>query len=135
MSHHTSRAFSFIELLASLAIFSVILLTLFSALSSVQQSWVATQDRVEKYRSARVALDTLERRISGATLNTYWGYDDPESPTEYAPQSELHFISAPVPQLFEVRNSNICRPENRLWNCQSNATSRRANSKARSFTG
>jgi uncharacterized protein (TIGR02599 family) len=85
-------AFTLVEVMASLAILSILMVLLSTALSSIQGSAFRMRDKSERHREARVAFDNLERRISLATLNTYWGYDNPEKPTEYAPQSELHFV-------------------------------------------
>lgn len=103
MIHHpcgtATAGFSLIEVLTSLAILSVLMVILATMLSSIQRSFNRVRDKAEKYHEARVAFDNLERRIAQATLNTYWGYDNPERPTEYSPRSELHFVCGPMGQL------------------------------------
>ena len=49
-----------------------------------------------EFRQARDGFDAISRRLSQATLNTYWDYDDPNVPTRYIRQSELRFLSGPT---------------------------------------
>lgn len=87
--------FSLLEMLVAMAILSLITVLLVSALSATQDTWARTQDRIGQFRQARVAFETAGQRIAEATVNPYWGYDDPEFPKTYERQSELHFVCGP----------------------------------------
>jgi uncharacterized protein (TIGR02599 family) len=88
-----ARGFTLIELLVSTAVFSLIMVILLQTTSSVGKIWSDSTGRIEQFRSARTAFEAITRRLSQATLNTYWDYDNPSAPTKYLRQSELRFIS------------------------------------------
>ncbi len=89
-------AFTLVELLVSTAIVALLLVILLSITSQVTASWRHTSGRTEQFRQARESFDAISRRLGQATLNTYWDYDDPASPTNYVRQSELRFLSGPT---------------------------------------
>ena len=100
------RAFTLVEMLVSMVIMSFIMIALVSALGQTQNLWNQTQDRAEKFREARIGFETVSRRLSNATLNPYWGYDDADNPTEYARQSELHFVVGPSEVILDASRKN-----------------------------
>jgi len=89
-------AFTIVELLVSTAIVALLLVILLSVTSQVTATWRHTSGRTEQFRQAREAFDAITRRLGQATLNTYWDYDDPTSPTNYVRQSELRYLSGPT---------------------------------------
>ena len=86
------RAFSLPELLVSIAILSLLMLFTFQMMEQTQRTWLVAKENTSSYKEARAAFEVMTRRLSQATLNTYWGYDDPEDPDEYEKKSELHFV-------------------------------------------
>ena len=86
---------SLLELLIAMSIFSLVASLLIAALATTQETWARTRERIGQFREARTAFEIAGQRISAATVNPYWGYDDPEAPTEYQRQSELHFVTGP----------------------------------------
>ncbi len=95
-----ARAFTIIELLVSTAVLALILGILLAITSQVQSTFSRTAGRIEQFGNARTAFESIERRLSQATLNTYWNYDDPITPTTYRRQSELRFVSGPAADLL-----------------------------------
>ncbi len=91
-----ARAFTVIELLVSTAVLALILGILLSITGQVQDTFSRTAGQIEQFGSARKAFESIQRRLSQATLNTYWNYDDPIRPTTYRRQSELRFVSGPA---------------------------------------
>jgi uncharacterized protein (TIGR02599 family) len=89
-------AFTLVELMVSLALISVLMLIVVQITNQTSATWRYTATKAEQFREARTAFDTMTRRISQATLNTYWDYDDPVAPKQYIRQSELRFISGPM---------------------------------------
>lgn len=67
------------------------LVAMLSMTDQVQKTYRSTLGKAEQFREARVAFESIARRLSQATLNTYWDYDSPTSPTRYLRQSELRF--------------------------------------------
>jgi len=108
------RAFSLIELLVSAAVMAVLLLILLAISNQVTTIWRHTSGKMEQFRQAREAFDRISRRLSQATLNTYWDYDNPAAPTRYIRQSELRFLSGPMEPLTGT-GPNGSRPTHGLF--------------------
>ena len=92
------KAFTLVELLVSMAIISILLLVLLSITDSTRKTWLYTTNKIQEFREAREAFEAITRRLSQATLNTYWDYhypnnDPAKAPDSYIRQSELRFIS------------------------------------------
>jgi uncharacterized protein (TIGR02599 family) len=85
------RGFTLVEVLASCAVLAILLTVLLSMTAEVQKTSRLTQGKTEQFREARVAFETITRRLSLATLNTYWDYDDRSNLKNYNRQSELRF--------------------------------------------
>jgi uncharacterized protein (TIGR02599 family) len=103
----TRAAFTLIEVLVSMTILTMLLLMLVQTTDAVRRTWTQTTGSVEQFREAREAYESMTRRITQATLNTYWDYDNPTKPTKYMRQSELRFISGPMQsQLIGTSNPN-----------------------------
>jgi uncharacterized protein (TIGR02599 family) len=93
-------AFTLVELLASTAVIAVLLLVLVSAVSQTGATLRMTTSKTEEFREARTAFETVTRRLSEATLNTYWDYDNPTAPKRYERRSELRFVCGPAASLL-----------------------------------
>lgn len=93
-------AFSVVELLASTAVLVVLLLLLVTTVSQTGATLRMTTSKTEEFREARTAFETITRRLSEATLNTYWDYDNPLAPTRYERRSELRFVCGPAAALL-----------------------------------
>ncbi len=97
-------SFTLVELLVSTALIAVISLLLVMTTNSTAATWRYTTGRIEQFRGADVAFETITRRLSQATLNTYWDYFDAKGnaktpanattfiPAHYGRQSDLRFI-------------------------------------------
>ncbi len=88
-----NRAFTLVELLVATTVVMLLLVLLASITDATRNTWAYTQGKIEQFREAREAFDSITRRISQATLNTYWDYDNPSEPRNYLRQSELRFAS------------------------------------------
>lgn len=103
MSRSLSRAaFTLVELLVSMAVVSLLLVSLARILADTQFAWMGAKARTDEFREARAAFDAIASKLSQATLNSYWGYKlDPSGvPELYQRQSELHFVCGPVTTLL-----------------------------------
>lgn len=76
-----------------MALISMMTVLLVTMTNSTAKLWTYTTSRSEQFRSASTAFEAITRRLSQATLNTYWDYDDPAKPTRYQRQSDLRFIA------------------------------------------
>lgn len=104
------RAFTLVEMMVASVILSVILLLVFSITQQTGDAWKNSAAKIEYFQGARAAFETMTRRISRATLNTYYDYFDSNFkrradyagdaaalgsflPYRYGRHSDLHFIS------------------------------------------
>lgn len=92
--------------MASLAILGVIMLAIFGVTRETGKIWKSSTAKIEAFQGARLAFESLTRRLSQSTLNGYYDYFDANghssshpsyngTPSVYGRQSELHFISGP----------------------------------------
>src|SRR5690349_5884687 len=97
--------FTLVELLLAMAVAALIAVFLASMVNQTSSLWSNTKARVEQFRDARLAFEAITRRLSQATLNTYWDYYYPPgsnssslssstavAPIGYGRQSELRFV-------------------------------------------
>ena len=84
-----SPAFTLVELLISMSVLTVIMLLMVSIAGSTQRIWKQTSTRIDAFRATRTGFESMTRRISQATLNTYWDYNSTTAPTRYVRRSEL----------------------------------------------
>jgi len=91
-----------------MAVLALLLVVMASILNQTTTAWRSTRGKIEQFRQARDAFESMSRKISQSTLNTYWDYLDAGNatrtpansstfvPVRYARQSELRFISGPA---------------------------------------
>jgi uncharacterized protein (TIGR02599 family) len=102
-----SGAFTLVEVLVSFSVVALLTVILASMVNATSSLWGQTRGRIEQFQQAREAFDALTRRLSEATLNTYYDYVDAAGnprttansatfvPARYVRQSELRFLSGP----------------------------------------
>jgi uncharacterized protein (TIGR02599 family) len=89
--------FSLIELLVSVSVLSLIMVLVFQMLERTQATFKKARDSVAEFKDARNGFDTITRRLSQATLNTFWQVSNNESnvATKFDRESDLHFVCGP----------------------------------------
>jgi len=95
VSRHRA-GFTLVELMVSMAILVLLLLVIVSITDATRKTWAYTSSKIEEFGNAREAFESITRKLSQATLNTYWDYHYPagnSTPDRYIRQSELRFIS------------------------------------------
>jgi uncharacterized protein (TIGR02599 family) len=91
-NYHPKRGFTLLELLIAMAV-SIVLVAIISQItSSVMKTTSSTSSKIDAFATARLGFNLLNQRLSKATLNTFWAYDDPLNPTVYLRSSDLQFI-------------------------------------------
>lgn len=108
-NNHFSRSrkgFTLVELLIATALIVLLLLFLVAMTDSTAKTWKYASSKTEQFQEARVAFDSMTRRLSEATLNTYWDVEYPSgartpatAPSRYIRKSELRFVSGPMNSL------------------------------------
>lgn len=96
------RGFTLLELIVSMAVLSILMAIVLGITMATNQATKNTSSKLHAFSSARNAFDSLTRDLSQATVNTYWDYDDPNSPKRYLRQSELHFVCGPAETLIGI---------------------------------
>ncbi|TDU80759.1 uncharacterized protein (TIGR02599 family) [Prosthecobacter fusiformis] len=104
--------FSLVELLVSMTVLSMIMLMSARFIGQMQETWSASNARLEQFREARGAFEIITQSLRQATLNTYLTYeyntgDSPtvptsreEAPLKYIRHSELQFINGSAAELL-----------------------------------
>ena len=108
-----NRGFTLVEILVTTAVIALLMVVMSNIVNSTTSTWTYTSSKIEQFRSAREGFESMTRRISQATLNTYWDYDNPNTPTKYLRQSELRFISGP--NVAGSSTSNPPRPTHGIF--------------------
>lgn len=97
-----SCGFTLVEVLVASLVLILLLMVLFSTVSQTSLITRRATEKISSFQGARFAFETVTRTLSQATLNSYWDYDDPNSPVRYLRTSQLHFLvgksgTAPFP--------------------------------------
>jgi uncharacterized protein (TIGR02599 family) len=84
--------FTLLEMMVSFVVLAILVILIATMIDATAKATRRPIEQAQTFQEARTAFELLTRRLSQATLNTYWDYDDPNNPTEYLRQSELHFV-------------------------------------------
>ena len=90
--------FTLVELLVSTALIALLMLLLLGTVDQTQNVWKRTTAKIAQFQASRAAFEAMNRRLSQATLNTYYRATDTQTGNAKAEylfrrQSELQFIS------------------------------------------
>jgi uncharacterized protein (TIGR02599 family) len=105
--HSASRAgFTLAEVMVSSVLIVMIMGLLLQTVSQTQKVWAGTTAKVAQFQGARVGFESMVRRLSMATLNTYWRAYDGDLTTQredytFIRKSELQFLSGPSAKIFD----------------------------------
>lgn len=108
LRHPSTCGLTLLELLLSMALLSVVMIIIASAIATMQNTWMRVREKSDEYRGARMALDSMTRNLRQATLDARWvpvteESDTPTSGIEpaYKRVSNLHFVCGPSNTLLE----------------------------------
>lgn len=107
--HSQQGGFTIAELLVAAAILVMLVALLLNMVTQTSKTWKSTSGKIEQFRDARDAFDSITRRLGQATLNTYLDYNNPTNPTAFMRQSQLRFLSGPTETILaplSLTNSN-----------------------------
>lgn len=104
------QGFTILELLVAMTILSLIVVVLVSMTGRMGTLWRSSGAKLEQFREARRAFESITRRVSTATLAPYLDYEYPggnsaNPPTRYVRKSDLRFLSTPVNDLSGLNAS------------------------------
>jgi uncharacterized protein (TIGR02599 family) len=100
--------FTLVEVLVSTVLIVAIMVLLLGTVDQTQRLWARSRAKATQFQSARAAFEVISRRLSQATLNTYWRASDLDVNTNQAHllfrrQSELQFISGPMDRILDAK--------------------------------
>lgn len=108
------KGFSLIELLAALAIFSIMALVLYIAFERTNQVWRHGEYKAQQYQNARTALDMISREMTAAIISTggptsfsntnkppYFWTVDGTGGTDYD-QDQIYFVFPRLNAIYET---------------------------------
>lgn len=100
-SFRARTAFTLVEVLVSTVLIVLLMGLLLSTVSQSQNIMSRTTAKVKQFQAARNAFDSMTRRLSQATLNTYYRAYDSDATVEtstftFARESGLQFLSGPT---------------------------------------
>ena len=97
-----TRAFTLVELLVASVVLLIILLMLVAMVNQTATIWRTTTTKVEQFRSARTAFESITRQLSQATINPYYDYSLNKGgyKIKYIRQSDLRFIAGACNGLY-----------------------------------
>ena len=124
--------FTLVELMVSTGLIALLMLLLLGTVDQTQNVWKRTTAKVAQFQASRAAFEAMNRRLSQATLNTYYRATDTQSGNAKAEllfrrQSELQFISGhlsgattpsgTIPGIFTAAPSiaGLTRPPERAY--------------------
>lgn len=104
------RAFTLVEVLVSSVLIVAIMVLLLGTVDQTQRLWSRSRSKATQFQSARAAFEVMSRRLSQATLNTYWRANDSDPDQNKASllfrrQSELQFLSGPMDRLLDAKTT------------------------------
>ena len=102
-------AFTLVELLVSMLVLSIMLVLLTQTVGSLRDTITRTTGAVGEFQEARGAFETMTRRLSQATLNTYNDLNPLSTSigaANYVRASELRFITGNADALTGGTNSS-----------------------------
>ena len=83
-----------VEMLVGLAVSTMLIVVVLSLLNHANSTIRTADSKLSAFQSAQAGFDLMTQKLSDATLNTYYDYDNPLAPTAYIRHSDLHFLVA-----------------------------------------
>ena len=71
--------FTLVELMVSTGLIALLMLLLLGTVDQTQNVWKRTTAKVAQFQASRAAFEAMNRRLSQATLNTYYRATDTQS--------------------------------------------------------
>lgn len=108
----TRAGFTLVEVLVSTVLIVAIMVLLLGTVDQTQRLWQRSRSKTTQFQSARSAFEAMSRRLSQATLNTYWRAHEPVLTSEtsdfkFRRQSELQFVSGPTTRFFNAGPTKV----------------------------
>lgn len=102
-SFRNRAGFTLVELIVGMAVLVLMFGFLLTASNQMTRILGRTVTKSEQFRNSRDAFERITTRLSQASLNTYWAYDNDKLPTRYERRSELRFLTGQAKDLVGAR--------------------------------
>ena len=101
---YSSRAgFTILEVMVASAVFVLLLGLLMSTISQTSTVTRRATEKVSAFQGARSAFELITSKLSQATMNSYWDYDSPTTPTKYIRKSGVFRVMVKYARLLIYR--------------------------------
>jgi uncharacterized protein (TIGR02599 family) len=90
--HRLQVGTTLIELLVGMVVALIIIAVMLAVFSEASITVRTANGKMDAFASAQAGFDIMTQRLSDATLNTYYDYDNAVTPTTYLRHSDLHFF-------------------------------------------
>lgn len=84
--------FTLLEVLVAAAVLAMMLTLVLGVIGQTGDITRRASAKITSFQEARAGFETMSQNLSQATINSYWNFDDPVTPTRYRRYSELHFV-------------------------------------------
>lgn len=118
----SKTAFTLVEMLLACGLLVIVCGIVLTMTAQISKIWSTSTSRIQTFQEARAAFEAMTRRLSQATLNTYYDYYQSTAggyvlrtpanaatfvPTTYNRVSDLHFISGRASTLLNASPTTI----------------------------
>jgi uncharacterized protein (TIGR02599 family) len=108
----SAKGFTLVEILVSTALVVAIMALLLNTVDQTQKIWMRSRSKATQFQAARNAFEAMSRRMSQATLNTYWkahdvNIDATSGNFRFRRQGEFQFVSGPTTRFFTAAPSSV----------------------------
>ena len=118
----SKAGFSLVEMLLACGLLVIVCGIVLTMTAQISKIWSTSTSRIQTFQEARAGFEAMTRRLSQATLNTYYDYYQNTAggyvlrtpanaatfvPTTYNRVSDLHFISGQGPTLLNASPTAI----------------------------
>ena len=94
VARRPENAFTLVELLVSMVVLLLIMVMMATISNQISTVWKQANSRSETFRQAREGFEAMTRRLSQATLNTYYDYYDSNNPPRLS--SNSYYTATPA---------------------------------------
>ncbi|XHR30631.1 MAG: prepilin-type N-terminal cleavage/methylation domain-containing protein [Chthoniobacteraceae bacterium] len=87
------NGFTILEVLVATTVLTLLLAIMLAVMNQTSSTVMCASAKIDAFATARSTFDIIVGKLSQATLNTYWDYDDPSLPRHYLRKSDLQFLT------------------------------------------
>lgn len=99
-SRRLTGGFTLVEMLLGTFILLILVIILASMSNQVTRVWRSAGSQADAFQASRSAMDSMASQLELATMNVYWDYDNPASPSRYLRKADEAFVCGAATNLI-----------------------------------